>query len=93
MTDVKPTTEPPPGLDCMHVVQRLWDYLDGRIADAEREEIVAHLAWRNACASHYRFEEGLLSAVGQLRRSSENYDALRTQIVAKLRALGLGSGD
>jgi anti-sigma factor (TIGR02949 family) len=93
MTDIKANTKPPPGLDCMHVVQRLWDYLDGRVPDTEREQIVAHLAWCNACASHYRFEEGFLNAVGQLRRSNENYDALRAQILTKLRALGFGSDD
>ena len=93
MTDANATSQPPHGLDCMHVVQRLWDYLDGRVAETEREQIVAHLAWCNACASHYRFEQEFLSAVGQLRRTGENYDALRSEIVTKLRALGLGDVD
>ena len=90
MTNEKIGTEPPPELDCMHVVHRLWDYLDGRVAEQEREQIVAHLAWCNDCASHYRFEEGFLNTVGRLRRSDENFDALRSQIVAQLRAQGLG---
>jgi anti-sigma factor (TIGR02949 family) len=88
MTDVKVGAEPP-GLDCMHVVRRLWDYLDGRVAEEERAQIVAHLASCSACSSHYRFEEGFLGAVGRLRRTDENFDILRSEIVAKLRAQGL----
>ena len=88
--DVKIGAEPPPGLDCMHVVGRLWDYLDGRVAEDEREQIVAHLAWCSDCSSHYRFEESFLNAVGRLRRGDENYDALRSQIIASLRAQGMG---
>ena len=55
MTDEKNAAASPAGLDCMHVVRRLWDYLDGRVADEERAQIVAHLAWCNDCSSHYRF--------------------------------------
>jgi anti-sigma factor (TIGR02949 family) len=91
MTDAKTGAQPPRDLDCMHVVGRLWDYLDGRVAEEEREQIVAHLAWCSDCDSHYRFEESFLKAVGRLRRSDESYDALRSQIVAKLHAQGLGN--
>jgi anti-sigma factor (TIGR02949 family) len=89
MTDVKIDAEPPPGLDCLGVVRRLWDYLDGRVAEDEREEIVAHLAWCSDCASHYRFEEGFLDAVARLHRSHDNFDTLRLQIVTSLRAQGI----
>lgn len=90
MTDAKIGGEPPPGLDCGHVVRRLWDYLDGNVAEEEREQIAAHLAWCNDCTSHYRFEESFLSAIGRLRRGDENFDTLRSQIMSGLRATGLG---
>ncbi len=89
MTDANTGAASPPGLDCMHVVARLWDYLDGRVAEDERAQIVAHLAWCNDCSSHYRFEESFLNAVGRLRRGDENYEALRSQIMASLRAQGM----
>lgn len=88
MSDAKIGAGPQRGLDCMHVVQRLWDYLDGRVVESEREQIVAHLAWCNDCSSHYRFEESFLNAVGRLRRHDDSYDALRAEVVRKLRALG-----
>ena len=91
MSDKDISAEPPPGLDCGHVVRRLWDYLDGRVAEEEREQIVAHLAWCNACSSHYHFEQSFLNAVGRARRSDENFDALRSQIIANLRANHLGN--
>ena len=92
MSDVRVSTGQPSGLDCMHVIRRLWDYLDGRVAQEEREQILAHLAWCNGCASHYQFEQEFLSAVGRLRRNDESYEELKSQIVSRLRALGLENG-
>jgi anti-sigma factor (TIGR02949 family) len=89
MTEATAGKQPPRELDCKHVIRRLWDYLDGRVSEDEREGIVAHLAWCNGCASHYRFEEEFIAAVGKLRRGDDEYDGLRSQIVDKLRALGL----
>jgi anti-sigma factor (TIGR02949 family) len=76
------------GLDCVHVIRRLWDYLDGRAPEEEREQIVAHLAWCAGCASHYEFEREFLNAVGRLRRGAEDYDEAKSQVVARLQALG-----
>lgn len=89
MSDAISSKQPPRELDCRHVIRRLWDYLDGRVHEDEREGIVAHLAWCNGCASHYRFEGEFLSAVGRLRRDEDEYDALRAQVIDRLRALGL----
>ena len=89
MTETTTGKEPPRALDCKHVIRRLWDYLDGRVSEEEREQILAHLAWCNGCASHYRFEEEFITAVGRLRRSDEEYAGLRSKIVDRLRALGL----
>lgn len=89
MSESNIRTDSPRELDCKHVIQRLWDYLDGHVAEEEREQIVAHLAWCNGCASHYRFEHEFLTAVGRLRRADESYDDLRSQIMARLNAMGL----
>ena len=89
MTESNTAETPRPGLDCRHVIRRLWDYLDGRVSDGEREQILEHLAWCNGCASHYRFEQEFLNAVGHLRQRDENYDYLKSRIVDRLRELGL----
>jgi anti-sigma factor (TIGR02949 family) len=93
MSDPTTDRQPPRELDCVHVIHRLWDYLDGRVPEDEREQIVAHLAWCHGCASHYQFEHEFLSAVGRLRRDDENYDELKSQVVARLHALGFRNGD
>lgn len=89
MSDAISNRQPPRELDCEHVIRLLWDYLDGRVHEDEREGIVAHLAWCNGCASHYQFEQEFLSAVGRLRRDDEEYDALRGRVIDRLRSLGL----
>jgi anti-sigma factor (TIGR02949 family) len=92
MSEATVDQPPPREVDCKHVIRRLWDYLDGRVSDEEREQIVAHLAWCNGCSSHYRFEQEFITAVGRLRRGDAEYDGLRASIVDKLRALGLERG-
>jgi anti-sigma factor (TIGR02949 family) len=92
MSDPTTGKQPPTELDCVHVIHRLWDYLDGRMSEGEREQIVAHLAWCSGCASHYQFEQEFLDAVGRLRRADEGYDDLKSHVVARLHALGFGDG-
>ena len=93
MSDSNPSTERSREPDCRHVIRRLWDFLDGRVEETEREQIVAHLEWCHGCASHYQFEREFLSAVGRLRRDDQDYDALRSQITARLNTLGFSKED
>ncbi|MGH7604320.1 MAG: zf-HC2 domain-containing protein [Gemmatimonadaceae bacterium] len=74
--------------DCKHVIRQLWDFLDGRSPEGEREQIVAHLAWCAGCANHYEFEQAFLDAVGRLRRDDQEYDALKAEIVSRLKTRG-----
>jgi anti-sigma factor (TIGR02949 family) len=66
--------------DCMHAVTQLWDYLDGRLPDASREWVDAHLATCDGCASHFDFERGFLDALGKLRRDDDQFTALRERV-------------
>jgi anti-sigma factor (TIGR02949 family) len=65
---------------CLHAVQQLWDYLDGRLPAPSREWVDAHLATCDGCASHYRFERGFLEALGRLHREDDQFAALRARV-------------
>ena len=75
-------------LDCSHVVRQLWDYLDGRLPEAERGQVVAHLEECAGCTSHFAFERSFLDTVGRLRRDDTEFDSLRRQVISALRAKG-----
>lgn len=66
--------------DCEHAVRQLWDYLDGRLPDASREWIDAHLAACANCTSHYDFERGFLESLSKLRRDDTQFDELRERV-------------
>jgi anti-sigma factor (TIGR02949 family) len=66
--------------DCEHAVRQLWDYLDGRLPDASREWVEAHLAECDACTSHFNFERGFLDALSTLRRDDDQFMTLRARV-------------
>lgn len=75
-------------LDCIHVVQQLWDYLDGVLAEEQRTLIVAHLEQCAECTSHFAFERTFLDTMAKLRRDDTEFDVLKMQVIAALRASG-----
>lgn len=77
-----------PMLDCTQVVRQLWDYLDGVLGDDQRARIVAHLEQCAACTSHFDFEQAFLETVARLRRDDAEFDDLKVQVVAALKARG-----
>lgn len=66
--------------DCERAVRQLWDYLDGRLPDASREWVEAHLAQCESCTSHFDFERGFLDALSTLRRDDEQFATLRERV-------------
>ncbi|MGH7529890.1 MAG: zf-HC2 domain-containing protein [Gemmatimonadales bacterium] len=52
---------------CQHVIEHLWDYLDGELAAEEAEPIAAHLAECGRCYPQYRFEFAFLSLLVRAR--------------------------
>lgn len=84
MTNTTTTTPSPE--DCVHAVRQLWDYLDGRLPEAEREHVAAHLEICAACTSHFTFERSFLDAVRTLRRDDPAFAALRGRVLTALRA-------
>jgi anti-sigma factor (TIGR02949 family) len=79
-------------LDCRHVVQRLWDYLDGRLDAAELAAIDAHLADCERCPPHFAFERSFLRALRAARREHDAPEALRAHVAAALAAAGFVPG-
>ncbi len=75
-------------LECGHVVRRLWDYLDGMLPEAERADIVAHLQHCANCTAHFEFEQSFLDTVGRLRRDDREFEPLKDQVIAALKARG-----
>lgn len=79
--------------DCEDIVRRLWPYLDGRLADGEREWVAVHLAACEECASHFGFARAFLDALHASRSEAANTAdtaALRERVLAALAAEGFG---
>ena len=69
---------------CESVVRQLWPYLDGKVDEAERERIVAHLVNCERCASHVDFARAFIEAVGQFGPRATVSDALRNRVITAL---------
>ena len=73
---------------CETVVRQLWPFLDGVVAEAQREQIVSHLEACTNCASHFEFAGAFLDAVAAARPHVQPDEALRTRVIAALVAEG-----
>lgn len=76
--------------ECEAVVRRLWPYLDGALADAERERVVQHLEFCAGCASHFDFARAFLDAVARAQAGAPEAELteLRARVVGALAAEG-----
>lgn len=80
--------EPPAGfVDCDETIRRLYQYLDGELTDARREEIRRHLDLCGPCVGAYDFEADLHRLIAD-RCQDRVPDALRERVAAALRAEG-----
>lgn len=75
---------------CESVVRQLWPYLDGKVDEADRERIVAHLESCERCRSHMDFARAFLDAVGRLGPRASATDALHGRVMAALAREGFG---
>jgi mycothiol system anti-sigma-R factor len=50
-------------LDCEQVLERVWSYLDGEIAEEAYVEIQAHVAECAGCGSKYDFQRRLFDLI------------------------------
>lgn len=77
-------------MDCRHVIQRMWEYLDGEAPPAVAEGIRAHLAECARCNPQYQFQFRFLRS---LVRAHEGQDAARPEFLGKLRRTLHSIGD
>lgn len=52
---------------CQHVMEHLWDYLDGELTAAESRAIAEHLAECGRCYPQYRFQFAFLEMLVRRR--------------------------
>ena len=72
---------------CEHVIEHLWDYLDGELSPTEAEAIAGHLAECGRCYPQYRFQFAFLEMLVRRREripppSRATVDRLRRMIRA-----------
>lgn len=77
-------------LDCAEVVRALWEYLDGRASAEHASAINEHLALCEGCRAHFAFEERLVRTISELRKQHSDPERLREEVLAVLRAAGMG---
>ena len=87
------SSTPDARLDCAAVVRALWEYLDGRASPELIGDIDEHLARCEGCRAHFEFEERLVETIAGLRRQHSDPVRLRQQVLAVLRAAGMGRSD
>ncbi len=78
-----------PMMDCQSVLRQLWDYLDGELTEARREEIAAHLRMCGKCFPTFQFEEAFLRAVKAAGDEPSRTGELRERVVAAMRKQGM----
>lgn len=71
-------------MTCQHVIEHLWDYLDGELPPDQTAAIAAHLRECGRCYPQYRFEFAFLEL---LVRNRERVPAPSQAVVDRLRRL------
>lgn len=78
-------------LDCDAVMRQLWDYLDGELTPPREAAVRAHLAVCKRCYPQFHFEEAFIKAVSASRREHSRPDAIKSRVLAALRAEGFAA--
>ena len=72
------------GIACDEVIQAVWDFLDGEIDGAKKQQIARHLEQCDHCRDQYTFEGSFLRAVGRLLEGDGETVSLRDRIETEL---------
>ena len=67
-------------VDCKEAMHRLYQYLDRELHDDERLIVERHLADCPPCAGLYRFEENVLTFIGERCRRTAAPEQLRERV-------------
>ncbi|MEZ5114874.1 MAG: mycothiol system anti-sigma-R factor [Candidatus Nanopelagicales bacterium] len=77
----------PHDIDCGEVLDRVYEYLDGELDDEAREGIRQHLDECSPCLRQYGLEQAVKSLVVRSCGCEHAPEALRVQVVARLRQI------
>ena len=72
--------------DCAAALERLYDFLDGELPDASRDEITGHLERCRACWPQFNFERLFLDRLAAAGECAEPCPGLAERIRAVLDA-------
>lgn len=73
-------------MDCQHVLERLYEFLDRELSEADVVTVRGHLASCPHCTDRFYFEERFLGRVRRLRDIGERAPAeLRDAIILRLK--------
>jgi mycothiol system anti-sigma-R factor len=74
-------------ITCAEAVKQLWDYLDGQVAESERELIEEHLSFCRRCCGELEFAEELRRFLAT-HADDELPPAVHARLTATLDQLG-----
>jgi anti-sigma factor (TIGR02949 family) len=74
---------------CREIVRQLWPYLDGALPDELQARVSEHLVWCVNCRSHFDFETAFLDAVRGSGNLGDEFEPLRSRVLAALAADGM----
>ena len=74
-------------LSCHETFERIDDYLDRELSDAEMELVRAHVRACEVCAKVFKFEGAVVSAVRDKLESVALPEGLRQKVLTSLKAL------
>ncbi len=72
--------------DCRHVLEQLWDYLDGELTPERRDQIAAHLEVCTRCYPRAEFYRTFLAALSGAGATPGATSLLRERVLALLRS-------
>ncbi len=65
---------------CKQTIEHLYQYIDRELSEVELHEVRAHLDRCPPCRDHFRFEENVLSLIGQRCRETSAPPELRDRV-------------
>jgi anti-sigma factor (TIGR02949 family) len=67
-------------MSCQECVEKLQPFLDRELSGAERLEVERHLSVCGYCAGSFRFEAGILHAIGRCGRATYASEEFKARI-------------
>jgi mycothiol system anti-sigma-R factor len=79
----------PHEMDCSEVLDKVYDFLDGEVAESDRARIAQHLDECGPCLRQYGLERAVKALVHRSCTCDHAPEQLRVQIVARIRQISI----